>query len=133
MTNLNLLKRFSIILVTGLLFIQCTSDDEDVVVPPVAQISFATDIQPILTASCVGCHSSDDETVTNFTVEGGIAYDGLLSEIGGVTPGNANASDLMDRLNGVGTVGQMPAGRDLLPVEQIKLFEQWINQGALNN
>lgn len=132
MTNLNLLKRFSIILVTGLLFIQCTSDDEEVVVP-VAQISFTTDIQPILTTSCVMCHSSDEETVTNFTVDGGIAYSGLLSEIGGVTPGNANASELMDRLNGVGAVGQMPAGRDLLSVEKIKLFEQWINQGALNN
>jgi len=130
MTNLNLFKRISIILVTGLLFIQCTSDDEDLV--PVVQISFATNIQPVLTANCTSCHSSDEETVTNFTVEGGIAYDGLLSEIGGVTPGNAETSDLMDRLNGVGTVGQMPMSA-LLPVEEIKLFEQWINQGAKNN
>jgi hypothetical protein len=128
MTKFNLLKRLSIILVTGLLFIQCSNDDEDIEV--VKEISFATDIQPILTANCISCHSSDEETVTNFTVEGGIAYEGLLSEIGGVKPGNADTSELMDRLNGVAK--QMPMAL-LLPVEEIKLFEQWINQGALNN
>jgi len=128
MKRLNLLKRLSVILLTGLLFIQCSSDDEDLV--PVTQISFATDIQPILTASCVSCHSSDAETVTNFTVEGGISYDGLLSEIGGVKPGNAEESELMDRLNGV--AGQMPMS-SLLPAEEVKLFEEWVNQGALNN
>jgi len=130
MTKLNLFKRLSIILVTGLLFIQCTSDDDEDLVP-VTQISFATDIQPILDASCINCHSADEETVTDFTVEGGIAYDGLLSDIGGVKPGNAEQSGLMLRLNGI--VGQMPKNRDLLPAEQIQLFEDWINQGALNN
>tara|TARA_R110001583_G_scaffold16041_4_gene65132 strand:+ start:348 stop:740 length:393 start_codon:yes stop_codon:yes gene_type:complete len=130
MTKFNLLKRVSIILVSGLLFVQCANDDDDIV--SVKEISFATDIQPLLAASCTSCHSSDEETVTNFTVEGGIAYEGLLSEIGGVTPGNADTSVLMDRLNGIGTAQQMPTS-SLLSVEEIKLFEQWITQGAKNN
>jgi len=91
-------------------------------------VSFANDIQPILNANCIKCHGVE-------RVKEGLdlqTYDNLMagSNNGSVIePGNASGSYLVELINN----GKMPNRGDHLSAEDIKLIEDWINQGALNN
>lgn len=87
---------------------------------------YATEIQPMLSGNCVGCHA--------FTG----SYEQVMEKKSGtdplVVPGDAAASVLVWRLEGKkadGTaIGRMPGGGPLDP-EEIQLFKDWIDAGAL--
>ncbi|RKY70224.1 MAG: hypothetical protein DRP97_04100 [Candidatus Latescibacterota bacterium] len=87
---------------------------------------YATEIQPILSGNCAGCHV--------FTG----SYEQVMAKQSGadplIVPGDAAASVLVWRLEGQkadGTaIGRMPAGGSLTP-EEIQLFKDWIAAGAL--
>ncbi|MEM6291447.1 MAG: hypothetical protein AAGA54_09290 [Myxococcota bacterium] len=94
--------------------------------------SWADDIQPIWDDNC-GCHGFAPEiafvdpsvsyanTVNVFSAGGGLDY---------IEPGNADASYIVERIEGVG--GLMPPGGSLTPGE-IALIREWIDAGAPNN
>lgn len=117
--------------------LQATTDDD---------VFFPQDIQPILTASCAvsGCHSGA-APAQELDLSEGKAH-GSLFEVQSVqclesdmrlrvTPGNPDASYLIDKLRNRNICGietlRMPRDADPLPEETIQLIEQWITEGAL--
>ena len=93
-----------------------------------ATVSFANDILPILQNRCRNCHGG------NRTEEGLVLLsyaDVLKGSDNGliVTPGNADTSLLVEVL-----VNQdMPKRGPKLTPDQVQLFIDWVNQGALDN
>lgn len=109
-------------------------------VSPVA-VSFASQIQPIFTTSCVnaGCHPGGGAP---FSLAVGESYENLVNQnaTGGpcrgqsrVAPGDANNSVLVKRLEGSSCGNRMPLGGSALPAAQIQLIRDWISQGAPRN
>lgn len=83
--------------------------------------SFAS-VQKILMSQCMPCHNAQnrrsDVDLTN--------HHGIVAT---VTPGNSATSQLIKSMRASG--GQrMPKNRSAVPEDQIKLIEQWINDGA---
>lgn len=94
-----------------------------------SQVSFSGDIQPILNDNCISCHNGSlDPNLTE-----GNSYNSLTSIPGGIVPGDASSSELIDMLE------HDPAADNPMPpsgpiaTSKIELFKAWINQGALNN
>jgi hypothetical protein len=95
---------------------------------PAAVVDYEREIQPILSESCLECHSQDKR-------KGGLSlatYGDVLD--GGkdgavVRPGRSSASLMIDRVKG--TAGdRMPLDELPLSDGQIALLERWIDQGA---
>jgi hypothetical protein len=98
--------------------------------PPINdEISFSLDIQPILNENCIACH---DGTLDPNLTEGN-AYTSLTSIPGGIVPGDAAGSELVEMLE------HDPANPNPMPpagpisTTKINLIKAWIDQGALNN
>jgi hypothetical protein len=112
--------------------------------PSVATVSFAADVQPILTANCalVGCHSGAFPQAF-LNLEAGQAYASLVNVASvecpafmRVLPGDPDASYVVFKLQGFGPCFsgvQMPFGAPPLPPAQIQLVRDWVMQGAANN
>jgi hypothetical protein len=97
--------------------------------PPPAAVSFSTQIQPILTANCIICHSpSGGASFMNLTE--GNAYASLVPQR--VTAGNSAGSLLFQRITGV-VQPQMPLNRTPLSDADQTLIKTWIDEGAPNN
>lgn len=93
-----------------------------------SNVSFAKDIQPVLNQNCISCHNGNLAP----DLREGNSYDALMAlPQGSIVPGNANASELYQMLNGGGD-NPMPPGSSLSQ-SKIDLFYVWINEGALNN
>ena len=79
-------------------------------------MSFSTDIQPIIQANCVSCHTpGGQEESTPFN-----DYDGIVSY----------ADQIVERVQGNGSI-MPPTGH--LPVCDQRKIESWVKAGALNN
>mgnify|MGYP001113215860 CR=1 FL=1 len=103
-------------------------------------VSFATDVQPILTANCAvaPCHG------TGYSQNGMTLGDATYSEVmaasgngtGGpiVVAGNSAQSTLYTKTTANPPFGvRMPAGRTPLSADQQQAIADWIDQGALDN
>ncbi|WP_457747128.1 hypothetical protein [Sulfurimonas sp.] len=89
-------------------------------------LSFATDVMPILTASCKGCHGTNGRyTVT--TAAATYTNIGTFNGIDTVTPTN---SLLLTKASGVNHGGGTVLGTTTVGYMTIR---NWIMQGALNN
>ncbi len=86
--------------------------------PPDVDILFGTQIQPIFTNNCIGCHN----TSRNPDLRAGFAYSALVPQY--VTANNADASPLYVKLVG---------GHQNVATGNLSLIKTWINQGAKNN
>ena len=107
-------------------------------------IDFATQIQPIFDKSCATsfCHAGTNPQQGQ-SLEAGKSYDNIVNipsaeapSVMRVKPGDAENSYLYRKLEGEqgdlgGSGGRMPFGKPALAADQIKLIEDWINQGAL--
>ena len=123
-------KIFQILLIVGggLLMNSCYYDElQERIIPelPVdpddpnyVEIKFATQIQPIFTSNCIGCHNAS----RNPDLREGFARSSLIPQY--VTASNADASPLYIKLAG---------GHQGLATDKITLIKTWINQGAKNN
>ncbi|MCE2502872.1 MAG: beta-propeller fold lactonase family protein [Chlorobi bacterium] len=103
-------------------------------------VLYSKHIEPIFLTSCAGsgCHIGDDN-------EAGLSldsWDNLTagSDFGGVVvPYNGVRSHLFQHINTDQSLGptvsqfRMPLSRDPLPIEQIKVIKEWIDQGAKND
>lgn len=109
------------------------------------EVSFASDVQPILRASCVSCHGTSGEGVeaSGFSLED---YDSLMTgtKFGPVVVPNSSISSNLYRViaNETDPAIQMPPqhensladGRGFaLSEKQIETIGTWIDQGAKNN
>jgi hypothetical protein len=86
--------------------------------PDYVEIKFSTDIQPIFTNSCAGCHNASRSP----DLRAGFAYTAIVSQY--VTAGNAAGSPLYVKLEG---------GHQNVAAANLTLIKTWINQGAKNN
>jgi len=97
--------------------------------PPNLDISYTIDIQPIWNQFCVACHP----TLEQPDLTEGNSYNALISISGGIIPGNAEGSELMEMLrHDPNNPNPMPPSSPM-SATNINLIEAWINQGALNN
>jgi hypothetical protein len=91
-------------------------------------VSFANDVLPILNSRCARCHGGA-RTEARLDV---LSYEALMA--GGlngpvVVPGDADASSLVRLV----ITGEMPKQGAKLTSDQVQLFTDWVNQGALDN
>lgn len=106
-----------------------------------ADPSFATVIQAIFNANCVGggCHNATASAGLNLSQ--GQAYNNLVnvdstseSNFKRVLPNDAQNSYIVMKLEGRQTVGSpMPLNRTSLTTVQIQNIKNWINKGANQN
>ena len=90
--------------------------------PAPAEVSFAKDVQSIVTANCLPCHSGakDAAAKSNWTT-----YDGVMAD---VVAGNPDSSKFYQILRD----GKMPpAGK--LDSAKLATVYKWISEGAKNN
>ena len=96
------------------------------------KVDFAEEIMPIVKAKCVSCHSGTelngglDLSTPKGWMNGGDS--GPLFE-----PGKPEESLVIERLTSDIKDLRMPQGMPALPADQVKLFKDWIEQGALFN
>lgn len=110
-----------------------------------SEVSFAADVQPILTASCLECHNSTGEgaTASSFSV---VDYDSVMkgTSFGAVVvPGSSISSSLYLVIAGkTAPEIRMPPhhsealaeGRgESLNVDDLETIAAWIDQGAKDN
>lgn len=123
-----------------------SSDGDFVISPPPQMVSFASQLQPILTANCTSaqCHDAN-QPQQGLNLTAGAAYGALVnvnstqatcSSYKLVLPGQPDQSYLIFKLAGSGacfTGSQMPKGAPALSAAQLQLFRDWIANGAPNN
>lgn len=94
------------------------------------EVSFATQVAPVLIDSCLACHGG-------FETEAGFSLANVprLLRGGGsgtvIEPGSSAESLLVKKLRGTGIDGQrMPLGKAPLPNDVVALIARWIDEGA---
>ncbi|HET8838087.1 MAG TPA: hypothetical protein VFM82_03745 [Flavobacteriaceae bacterium] len=103
------------------LIIGCTSvSTEDLVAPiPIDEITYTTNIQPIVANNCVLCHSNPPENGAPMPLT---SYEFVKDAM--------ETRGLLDRIQrSEGTPGAMPLGGPRLPQTLIDIFEQWKANG----
>jgi len=114
------------LLVIGMVILSsCYYDVEEVLYPPTNcttdNMSFTTDINPILSYNCFVCHSEAANN-GNVTLEG---YSNVMIYV--------NSGQLMGAIKHQSGFTAMPQNSSPLSDCDISKIEQWIAQGALNN
>lgn len=108
-----------------------------------ATVSFAAQIQPILTRECTsaGCHVGA-QPKSSLLLTAGASYGALVNAASStctakvrVVPGQVDKSYLVNKLTGIGMCAgtQMPKTGGALPANEIDLVRAWICNGAPNN
>jgi hypothetical protein len=94
-------------------------------------VSFASDIAPLLLDQCGNCHGeTDPEGNFRMTSFQRLMRGGRTGAV--ITAGKGRSSLLVQKLRGTAADGaRMPLGRDPLPTEVIAAIEKWIDQGAV--
>ncbi len=100
------------------------------------EVSFSTDVYPILERNCVSCHSDGGEGATRsgLTME---SYEGLMqgTRYGPVIePGSSVSSTLVILVEQKAHPSiNMPKGGTPLPQPAVDVIKTWIDQGAKRN
>ena len=101
--------------------------------PAASDVSFAKDIQPIFTQSCMPCHAGGKDAKAGYDLT---CYPGTMGNgsdsIPNVIPGKADSGTLFLRLTGA-VPPQMPIGRPPFNADQLTTIKKWIDQGAKDN
>ncbi|MEO0416397.1 MAG: DUF1549 domain-containing protein, partial [Verrucomicrobiota bacterium] len=111
-------------LVSGLLLITTFVSGEEL------EVDFARDIRPILSDRCFKCHGLDEGSR-----EAGLAlhtFEAATADYG-IVPGDADASDIIERMLSDDPDDVMPppsANKPRLTDDEIAKFKAWINAGA---
>ncbi len=90
--------------------------------PAPVEVSFARDIQSIVKANCLPCHSGANDAQTKFNWT---TYEGVMAA---VAAGKPDSSKFYQRLH----AGTMPPSGKLDSVK-LALVYKWISEGAKNN
>ena len=118
----NLFMAFGIILLS---VSSCTYENEEELYTVTGcqtdDMSYASDIEPILETNCYGCHAVG-VSFGNITLE---EYSNLSISVGN--------GALMGSINHIDGWSPMPQGAPMLLECQIEKVEAWISQGAKNN
>lgn len=110
--------------------------------PPGPGVSFAADVQPVLTASCAlaGCHAGSKPQAGMSLVAGDAPASIIDVTSTGyapakrVVPGDPAASVLYNKITDTGRFGgDMPPGPPALSANEIETIRVWIEEGAEDN
>lgn len=108
-------------------------------------VSFVDDVQPVLTATCAGCHSPGggaDFFGISLQLTADVSYGLLVNqpsvlnpELTLVVPGDASSSFFWEKVSSTSpSIGDgMPRFAPALSQAQIDLIRDWIDQGARDN
>ncbi|WHZ08044.1 MAG: hypothetical protein OJF59_001797 [Cytophagales bacterium] len=113
-------------------FLTACENDKSLEDLPVVKddVSFALDIQPIISAHCAGCHNPAN---VNPDLRKDFAYASLTEDEESIVPGNSEDSELVQMLERVSEDGKaMPPSETLSPFK-LALIRKWIDEGAKNN
>jgi mono/diheme cytochrome c family protein len=116
------------VLVAGFYVLMADAGEQSAA-PSAPAVDYSSQIKPILTQHCVGCHGAAKP-------RGGLRLDTAAAALAGgkggpaVLPGKGAESPLVEALRGEGTTDRMPLNRPPLKAADIKLIEAWIDQGA---
>ncbi|HIN70722.1 MAG TPA: DUF1549 domain-containing protein, partial [Acidobacteria bacterium] len=91
-----------------------------------ALLTFDTDIRPIVSRNCWGCHGADRRSELDLRTRTGILAGGRLGQA--VVPGRSDASRLYRRIAGFEQPAMPPDGS--LSSAEISAIRTWIDQGA---
>ena len=95
-------------------------------------VSFKTDLQPIFSASCTGCHGATGVAGLSLASYADVMKGGKDGAV--VKAGDANGSLLVQKVKGTQTIGvRMPRGGAPLADAQIQKISDWVAQGAKDN
>jgi hypothetical protein len=107
--------------------------------PPALQPTLASIQANIFTPTCAvpGCHSGT-QAMLGLRLDAGFSYDSLVNKpsfydatLTRVVPGNADASFLIQKLEGTEEFGQrMPLNGPYFQQTTVDIVRQWIDQGA---
>ncbi|MFK8112306.1 MAG: DUF1549 domain-containing protein [Rubripirellula sp.] len=98
------------------------------------QVSFKTDIEPIFTRHCYGCHQGAKQLGSYMMTDFAALLAGGESEQAAVVPGKPDNSFLMEQIIPVDGHAEMPDEPfPALSEVEIDLVRQWIAQGAKND
>src|SRR6516162_6584103 len=93
-------------------------------------VDFGRDVRPILERFCWKCHGPEKQ-------KGGLRFDRRQGAFAAgdsgkkaITPGRAEDSELIRRVEVANTDERMPLKAEPLSLEQIKTLRAWIQQGA---
>lgn len=112
-------------------------EQDDPIEPPTPTVSYATDVQPIFDASCVGCHGAGGNA--GLDLRAGSSHGNLVevvateSSLLRVDPGSPPDSWLYLKMTGQHDVGDMMPPGGGLGSDTIDLVRVWIEEGALDN
>lgn len=98
------------------------------------QVSFKEDVTPIIQIRCLECHKPGGDGVTQSGLDMS-TYEGIMQGTKHgpiVVPGNSLVSNLNVLVEGRAGI-RMPHNRRPLSECEVKLFRDWVNQGAKNN
>lgn len=122
---MKVLKITSVLFAIVISFSSCYYDVEEELYPSIEcatlDMSYQSDILPILMADCYACHSAS-ANFGNVTIEG---YDALVRY--------ANDGSLLGVIKHASGYSPMPKGGAKLLDCEIAKIETWINDGALDN
>lgn len=113
-------KYFVGILFFVLIISSCVTENREDLFETPQEVSFSGDVQPLIQANCVGCHSRPNPN-GNVPLEN---YDDIKAA-------GTNGS-LVNSLKGENGFSLMPQTGSL-PADQIALIETWVNNGMPNN
>jgi hypothetical protein len=95
------------------------------------RIDYSTQVKPIINKKCIACHGGVKK-------QGGFSFlfeeeakAQLKSGKYAIVPGKPNQSEMIRRLALQDPEERMPYHHDALPKEEIKIFTDWIKQGAV--
>ncbi len=88
-----------------------------------AAVDFDSEVKPILSRSCYGCHSAS-------VASAGLRLDSRTEALKVVTPGNSAGSRLIERVTNPDSGKRMPLGGKPLTDAQIATLRKWIDEGA---
>lgn len=92
------------------------------------EVSFASEVMPILEKHCWECHSEENAEL-GLMLD---TYEGVMagSDYGTVVePGDPDASLLIDMI----ASGDMPEDADPMPAAELDVLKAWVAEGAQNN
>jgi len=119
------LKNFIIIFIGVIAFASCeyeTIKPEEIDLDNAPQLSFATDIQPILTSKCATCHSAS----YSLNLKSGASYNSMVSN-GFIVAGKPAESTF------VSAYDAKHGSENRLSASEKTKVQTWIAQGAKNN
>ncbi len=95
-----------------------------------SRISYNHDIRPIVNNKCIACHGGVKKSGGFSLLFRHEALDTTESGIPAIVPGDAAASELMQRITHHDPELRMPLEAEPLSEEEVALFRRWIDQGA---